>query len=86
MTSVADVKVSIAQALEQTDDILGSLAHVLERLTEVHELLAQTVEGSGHDTVVNARLAFRQALEKATECQEAVQLGVEEAQSYTAMI
>lgn len=86
MTSVAEVKVSIAQALEQTDDILGSLAHLLEKLTEVHELLAQTVEGSGHDAVVNARAAFRQALEKATECQEAVQLGVEEAQSYTAMI
>jgi hypothetical protein len=86
VTSVADVKVSIAQALEQTDDILGSLAHLLERLTEVHELLAVTVEGSGHDAVANARLAFRQALEKATECQEAVQLGVEEAQSYTAMI
>lgn len=86
MASVAEVKVSIAQASEQADEIFEALAHVTEKLNEVHDLLALTVEGSGHEFVVNARAAFRQALEKAAECQEAVQLGVEEARTYTAMI
>ncbi|HEY9389801.1 MAG TPA: hypothetical protein VIR27_08550 [Mycobacteriales bacterium] len=86
MTSVAEVKVSIGQALDQADEIHAALAHAAEKLTEVRELLALTVEGSGHEAVVNARAAFGQALEKAAECQEAVQLGVEEIQTYTAMI
>lgn len=86
MTSVAEVKVSIGQALDQADEIHAALAHAAEKLGEVHDLLAVTVEGSGHEAVVNARAAFRQALEKATECQEAVLLGVEEVQTYTATI
>lgn len=86
MTSVAEVKTSIGQALDQADEIQAAIAHAAEKLTEVHDLLAITVEGSGHEAVVNARAAFRQALEKAAECQEAVLLGVEEVQTYTAMI
>lgn len=86
MTSVAEVKDSIAQTLQRSDEIFEALAHAAEKLSEAHELLALTVEGSGHEAVVNARAAFRQALEKAAECQEAVQLGVEEVQTYTAMI
>lgn len=86
MTSVAEVKVSIGQALDQTDEIHAALAHVTEKLSEVIELLSVTVEGSGHEAVVNARAAFRQALDRAVECQEAAALGAEEVQTYTAVI
>lgn len=86
MTSVAEVKDAIAQALDNVEEIHEALAHAIEKLTESQGLLALSFEGSGHESVMNARAAFLQALEKLGECQEAVQLGVQEAQTYTAVI
>lgn len=86
MSSVAEVKGSIAAILERVGEVHESLAGVAETLTETVAALGETADGSEHEMMEASRQAFQNALDKITECQESVRLGAEQAETYSALI